>query len=75
MREISVREARQIIGKLDVLLKKEGEVKITKRGKPIAKLSSLKNPRSMPSHKNLRESMQVMEKESACLIRDDRDDR
>ena len=75
MKEISVREARQLIGKLDVLLEKEGEIKITKRGKPIAKISSLTNLRRMPSHKNLRESMQVMEKESADLIRKDRDDR
>lgn len=75
MKEISVREARQLIGKLDSLLETEGEIKITKRGKPIAKISTLKKFRTMPSHKNLRESMDLMEKESACLIRNDRDDR
>jgi len=75
VKEISVREARQLIGKLDSLLEIEGEVKITKRGKPIAKILPLKKARSMPSHKRLRQSMNVMEKESACLIRNDRDDR
>jgi antitoxin (DNA-binding transcriptional repressor) of toxin-antitoxin stability system len=75
MKEISVREARQLIGKLDTLLEIEGEVKITKRGKPIARISSLKKVRIMPSHKNLRESMRVMDRESVELIRNDRDDR
>lgn len=75
MKEISVREARQIIGKLDIILEKEGEMKIMRRGNPIAKICSLNSVRAMPSHKNLRESMPEMKKESANLIREDRDDR
>jgi len=75
MKEISVREARRLIGKLDSILETEGDVKITRRGKPIAKVSALKNTRRMPSRKNLWESMRAMDKESADLIRLDRDDR
>jgi antitoxin (DNA-binding transcriptional repressor) of toxin-antitoxin stability system len=75
MKEISVREARQIIGKLDDILEKEGEVQITKRGKPIAKICALNSTRRMPSHKSLRNRMSQMKKESVDLIRSERDDR
>ena len=75
MKEVSVREARQIIGKLDALLEKEGEVKVTKRGKPIARICPVNKKKKMPSHRSLRSRMPLMKQESVDLIRDDRDGR
>ena len=75
MKEISVREARKIIGKLDQVLDKEGELKITNHGKPIAIVTPVKQSKRMPSHKNLRESMIPMKISSQDLVRSDRDTR
>ncbi len=75
MKEVSIREARQILGKLDRILEKEGEIKLTKRGKPIAVITPVNSKKCMPSHKKLRESMRYMDRSSESMIREERDSR
>ncbi len=75
MKKLNIREARAALSHLEEILEKEGEITITRRGKPIAILSPLEGERAMPSHKELRRSMPRMERGSEELIREDRDGR
>ena len=75
MKQISIREARQALSRLDQILEVEGEVTITKRGKAVARLVHLGKNIAMPSHIDLRKKMKLMKADSSKLIRLDRDDR
>ena len=75
MKKLSIREVRQSLSRLDQLLALEGEVMITRRGEPIARVIPVDRKRSIPSHRNLRKSMPRMRKGSEHLIRKDRDER
>lgn len=75
MKNLTIREARQALSHLDDILKTEGEVTITKRGKAVARVSQLGKQMPIPSHRNLREKMMRMKKGSDKLIREDRDAR
>jgi len=74
MKRITVRETRQGLSRLEELLA-EGEVTITRRGKPVARLLPIGGARPIPSHKELRESMPRMRRGSEHLQREDRDAR
>jgi antitoxin (DNA-binding transcriptional repressor) of toxin-antitoxin stability system len=74
MKTLTIRETRQALSHLDDLLSLEGEVIITRRGKPIARLTQIiHKKRPIPSHKDLRDSMPLMRRGSEDLIREDRD--
>lgn len=75
MNKLSIREARQYLSHLDRLLEIEGEVTITRRGDPIAKVVQVGRKRPIPSHRDLRDAMKRMHKPSETLIRKDRDQR
>jgi len=75
MKNLTIREARQSLSHLDRLLEAEGELTITRRGKPVAHVTSVGPKREMPSRKSLRESMPRMKQESERLVREDRDAR
>ena len=76
MKKLTIRETRQALSHLDKLLSVEGEVTITRRGEPIARLIPIDiGKRSVPSHRDLREGMRFMRKGSEKLIREDRDSR
>jgi antitoxin (DNA-binding transcriptional repressor) of toxin-antitoxin stability system len=75
MRKLTIRETRQALSQLDRLLAAEGEVTITRRGEAIARIVALRKKRAMPSHRDLREKMPRMRRESEKLIREDRDAR
>jgi len=75
MKAISIREMRSELGHLDRLMDEEGEVIVTKHGKPVARLLPLKGSRMMPDHAPLRAQMPVLKTPSARLIREDRDGR
>ena len=75
MKQITIREARQALSRLDQVLGVEGEVTITKRGKEVARLVQLGKKVTMPSHSDLRRKMKRMKDDSAKLIRLDRDAR
>lgn len=75
MRELSIREMREKLGSLDQLLKMEGEILVTRRGVPIARLLPLHGSQAKPSHAELRAKMQRFSIPSQTLVRDDRDAR
>jgi len=76
MKKLTIRQTRQALSHLDQLLEAEGEVMITRRGAPIARLIQIDNKkRPIPSHKDLRDSMPRMRRGSEELIREDRDAR
>ena len=75
MKKLCVREARQSLSHLDRLLAVEGEMVITRRGEAIARLAQINKKRPIPSHRDLRERMPLMQKGSERVIRKDRDRR
>ncbi|MGD1075676.1 MAG: type II toxin-antitoxin system prevent-host-death family antitoxin [Thermodesulfovibrionales bacterium] len=75
MKKLTIRETRQVLSRLDHILETEGEVTITKRGQAVARVISLRETMSIPSHKDLREKMPRMKKGSEKMVRDDRDAR
>ncbi len=75
MRQISVRQMRGMIGKLGELVEAEGELIVTRRGVPIAKVVPLSAARRLPSHAQLRASMPLLDVPSEALVRADRDGR
>jgi prevent-host-death family protein len=75
MRELSIREMREKLGTLGQLVKREGEILITRRGVPIARLLPIMRTQSRPSHADLRASMPRLDTPSEIRVRDDRDQR
>ncbi len=75
MKTVSIREARQALSHLEEILEAEGEITITKRGKAVARVTSLAGTMPIPSHKALREKMPYQYVASGELIREDRDSR
>jgi len=75
MKNLSIREARASLTQLEKLLAREGMLIITKRGKPVARILPMQQPRKMVSRKALRDSMPFMKIPSEVLIREDRDGR
>ena len=73
MKKLSIREARQSLSHLDRLLAVEGEVMITRRGDPIAKVIQVGRKRPIPSHRDLREGMKRIHRGSENLLRKDRE--
>lgn len=75
MKMLSVREMRAELGKLDKLVAVEGELLVTRQGKPIARILPVRGTRTKPSHADLRASMPYLDTASEELIREDRDER
>jgi antitoxin (DNA-binding transcriptional repressor) of toxin-antitoxin stability system len=75
MKEVSVREARAVLARLEEVLQQEGELIITRHGRAIARLLPAKAARSMPSHRDLRQSMERLAVGSEVYVREDRDSR
>lgn len=75
MKKLSIREVRQELAQLDELVSREGEVVVTRRGQPIARLLPLRSKRRMPSHADLRASMPRLKKGSEKYVREERDER
>ena len=74
MRELSIREMRASLGRLDELLDEEGEIIVTRRGKKVARVSPIRPKRRLPSHRDLRARMPLV-RSSAEILRADRDER
>ena len=75
MKKLNIRQARQAFSSLERILELEGEVMITRRGDPIAKVVQVGRKRPIPSHRDLRDGMKRMQKGSQTLLRKDRDER
>ncbi len=72
MRKLTIREMRQSLSHLEKLLAVEGEVMITRRGDPIAKVVQVGRKRPIPSHSDLREGMKRMNKGSETVLSKDK---
>lgn len=75
MRKISTREARAVLPRLDEVLAKEGELVVTRRGRPIARMLPVDEAEPRPSHADLRMRMRRVDSGSEALIRADREAR
>lgn len=78
MRELSVREMRKGYEVLHKLLEEEGEIVLTQRGKPYARVLPFETAtpvRRIPSLKWLRDQIPFQEIPSEILVREDRDAR
>ena len=75
MKSLSIREVRKELAHIDELVAREGEVVVTRRGKPIARMLPLRSKRPVPSHADLRASMPRLKSGSETLIRKERDER
>jgi len=75
MKKLTIRETRQGLSRLEKILAQEGEVTITRRGEAIARVVQIGKQKPIPSHHDLRKKMRHMRKDSAILIRQDRDGR
>jgi prevent-host-death family protein len=75
MTEITIRQARAVLSRLDEELAKEGEIIITRRGRPLAKLVPMYRSKAVPSHRELRDRMPRLRRGSEKLVREDRDER
>ena len=75
MKELSIREIRQDLPHIDELLATEGEVIVTRRGKPVARLLPVSPQRKIRSMTAFRATMTFQEIPSEVLIREDRDAR
>jgi antitoxin (DNA-binding transcriptional repressor) of toxin-antitoxin stability system len=73
MREMSIRELRDSLSSIDEILARAGEVLVTRHGRPVARLSSVRAGRMAPSHADLRATMPRMATPSEDLVRADRD--
>lgn len=75
MRNLSIREMRNILGKLDSLVEEEQELVITRNKRAIARVLPMQAAKKRPTHAELRNMQQASAISSADLIRQDRDER
>lgn len=75
MRSLSIREIRAELGRLDEVVQREGEVLVTRRGVPVARLLPVKGARRRPNHAELRAAMPRLVTASEDWVRLDRDER
>lgn len=75
MRKVSTREMREALPHLEDLLAREGELVITRRGRPVARVMPVADARARPSHARLRAGMPRAERGSEGYVRRDRDTR
>ena len=75
MKKLSVREMRANIGRLDELVDEAGELIISRRGQPIARVLPVSRQRQRPDHADLRRRTPLLTTPSADIIRAERDER
>jgi prevent-host-death family protein len=73
MRSLSIRELRAELSSIRRIVETEGEVLLTRHGRPLVKLVPLNPARSAPSHAELRAGMPRMTVPSEELVRADRE--
>ena len=70
-----MREMRALLSRLEEELRKEGELVLTRRGRPIARIQPLERKMPRPSHADLRKTLGRRLAPSASIIREERDGR
>ena len=72
---LNIREMRASIGRLEELVNDAGELIVSRRGQPIARVLPVSRRRPRPDHADLRARMPQLSTPSVTLIRDERDER
>lgn len=75
MQNLSIREMREQLGNLDVLIKQERELIVTRHNKPVARILPVKENKQRPSHQALRDALPYQGISSEELQRLDREER
>jgi antitoxin (DNA-binding transcriptional repressor) of toxin-antitoxin stability system len=75
MKQLKVAEIRSELPRLEELLAQEGEIVITRRGKPIARVLPMRQAKGTPSHAALRALIPRLTHGSENYVRADRDER
>ncbi len=77
MGEISIRDMRRLLARIEEELARHGELVLTRRGRPVARILPMHAPASgkRPSHADLRARMRRSQHDSAQLLRKERDAR
>ena len=75
MKTLSVREMRSALPHLEEIIAKQGEIQITRRGRPFARILPLQAQGKIPSRAAWRATMPKLKVPSEVLIRQDRDER
>lgn len=73
MKTLTIREMRGALTRLDQIVAREGEILVTRRGRPVARILPVPSSRPMPSHADLRARMAPLRVPSEILVRQDRD--
>ncbi len=72
---MTIREVRAALARLEEVLRREGEVVVTRRGRPIARLLPIRARKAVPSHAGLRAATGRLAVGSEALLRADREGR
>lgn len=75
MKTVTVREMRGLLTRLDDVVGREGELVVTRHGRPIARILPMRPRRRLPSHAAHLAKMPRLEVGSEVYVRQDRDER
>ena len=75
MKTLNIRKVRSALSRLEELVGKEGEVVVTRRGKPLARILPMQTRQGIPSRATWRASMPKVKVSREVLIRPDRESR
>ena len=75
MKTLTIRQIRAALTHLDEIVASEGEIVVTRRGRPVARLLPACGQRPAPSHADLRAKMPRLKLGSEVIIREDREAR
>lgn len=75
MKSLNIRQVRGALSTLDRLVAEEGEILVTRRGRPLARIVAASPNSPAPSHAGLRARMPRLITPSEDLVRADRDGR
>jgi len=75
MKRLSIRDVRRELSQIDELIRREGELLITRRGRPIARILPIKSEQMPQSHAALRATMRRLQTGSEVIVRGERDER
>ena len=75
MKNVSIREVRALLADIENVVADEGELVVTRHGRPVARILPMESRSPFRSHADLRARMPYQEVPSERLIREDRDER
>jgi prevent-host-death family protein len=73
MRTMSIRELRAALSALEEIVENDGEIVVTRHGRPLAKVVPMSPRCAAPSHAGLRATIPYQTVPAEVLIREDRE--